>query len=445
MSDEGAGEPPVLPARARTALLDLAAEVLGSLGETETPPALTRVRLFAPARRARAGAGPLTLALERDLAFRARVAGAWRSAHPELAVALEQEQGAAEIPAAAASAADAVELLVGLVLLRPDGWAAAAVRVAEQMERHDDDRARRDLEESAAARLRGLEREVEKLRGELAAARAESGSVGEELAAARRELRRLRADADRARAAARVAQLEGEAQRARAEEAVARAAQEVERERGLGRAAAERAEQALRAGREGRSLADARVRLLLDTVVEAAAGLRRELALPPVDVRPADLVPAVQATPAGAGMTGAPGEPEPATLAALLALPQAHLVVDGYNVTKTAFGELPLVEQRRRLVESLGALVARTGAEVTCVFDGADVAARPTGRVRGVRVLFSEAGSSADDLVRRLVRAEPAGRVVVVVSSDNEVAGGVRALGARALPATALVRLLGRG
>jgi predicted RNA-binding protein with PIN domain len=184
--------------------------------------------------------------------------------------------------------------------------------------------------------------------------------------------------------------------------------------------------------------------LLLDTVVEAAAGLRRELALPPVDVRPADLVPAAEAAHAP-GAAGAPGEHEPPALAALLALPQAHLVVDGYNVTKTAFGELPLVEQRRRLVESLGALTARTGAEVTCVFDGADVAARPTARVRGVRVLFSEAGSTADELVRRLVRAEPPGRVVVVVSSDNEVAGGVRALGARAVPSVALVRLLGRG
>jgi predicted RNA-binding protein with PIN domain len=444
VSDEGAGEPPVLPPRARTALLDLAAEVLGFLGEAETPPALARIRLFAPARRARAGAGPLTLALERDPAFRARVAGAWRFAHPELAGILDQGVDAAEVSGATAGAADAVELLVGLVLLQPDGWADAAVRVAEELDRHDDDRARRDLEESVAARLRGLERELEKLRGELAAARAETASAGEELAAARRELRRLRADADRARAAARVAQLEGVAQRARAEEAVARAAQEVGRERDRGRAAAERAEQALRAGREGRSLADARVRLLLDTVVEAAAGLRRELALPPVGVRPADLVPAVQA-PADARTAGAPGEQEPATLAALLALPQAHLVVDGYNVTKTAFGELPLVEQRRRLVESLGALAARTGAEITCVFDGADVAARPTGRVRGVRVLFSEAGSTADDLVRRLVRAEPAGRVVVVVSSDNEVAGGVRALGARPVPATVLVRLLGRG
>ncbi|HYY10443.1 MAG TPA: NYN domain-containing protein, partial [Kineosporiaceae bacterium] len=248
-------------------------------------------------------------------------------------------------------------------------------------------------------------------------------------------------DADRARAAARAAQLEAETQRVRADRAVSDAEQELARERDRGRAAAERAEQALRAGREGRSLADARLRLLLDTVVEAAAGLRRELALPPVDVRPADLVSAAAAVPAAGG----PVVDDPAVLADLLAMPQAHLVVDGYNVTKSAYGTLPLVDQRRRLVESLGALAARTGAEVTCVFDGADVAARPTARVRGVRVLFSAAGTTADELVRSLVRAEPAGRVVVVVSSDNEVAGGVRALGARPVPSAALVRLLGRG
>ena len=36
-----------------------------------------------------------------------------------------------------------------------------------------------------------------------------------------------------------------------------------------------------RAAREGRSVEDMRVRLLLDTVLDAAQGLRRELALPP--------------------------------------------------------------------------------------------------------------------------------------------------------------------
>ncbi len=445
MSEDGA-QTPALPPRVGVALVELAADVLGGLDESQTPASLARVRLFAPARRARAGAGPLALALERDAAFRTRVAGAWRTAHPEVAAVLEEPgtDVAAVATRLQGQGADAAELLAGLALLRPAGWTAAAAQVADGIERAEADRAQRDLEESAAARVRGLEREVEKLRTERDAARAATGSVTEELTAARRELRRLRADADRARAAARAAQLESEAQRVRADDAVARAEADLGRERDRARAADERAEQALRAGREGRSLADARVRLLLDTVVEAAAGLRRELALPPVDVRPADLVPAAGEAPAGPGV-GAPGDGDPGQLAVLLSLPQAHLVVDGYNVTKAAFGTLPLVEQRRRLVESLGALAARTGAEVTCVFDGADVTARPTGRVRGVRVLFSEAGTTADDLVRRLVRAEPSGRVVVVVSSDNEVAGGVRALGARAGPSPALVRLLGRG
>ncbi|MGZ4626672.1 MAG: NYN domain-containing protein, partial [Kineosporiaceae bacterium] len=85
------------------------------------------------------------------------------------------------------------------------------------------------------------------------------------------------------------------------------------------------------------------------------------------------------------------------------------------------------------------------GAEATCVFDGADVDGRSAQRVRGVRVLFSDPGITADELIRRLVRAEPPGRPVVVVSSDNEVVRDVRAGGARAVPAGALLRLLGRG
>ena len=46
-------------------------------------------------------------------------------------------------------------------------------------------------------------------------------------------------------------------------------------------------------------------------------------------------------------------------------------------------------------------------------------------------MLFSKPGETADELIRRLVRAEPPGRPVVVVSSDREVADGVRRSGAR--------------
>ena len=159
-----------------------------------------------------------------------------------------------------------------------------------------------------------------------------------------------------------------------------------------------------------RELASVRLRLLLDTVLDAAGGLRRELALPPGgDLRPADTVAAVE--PSLAPVGGLRPTDDPALLDELLALPQVHLVVDGYNVTKTAWPSAPLHSQRQRLVTGLGALVAQRRIEVTVVFDGAELSGpvRLTSP-RGVRVRFSPPGVIADEVIRQLVRAEPAGR-----------------------------------
>jgi len=137
---------------------------------------------------------------------------------------------------------------------------------------------------------------------------------------------------------------------------------------------------------------------------------------------------------------------DPALLEQLLGLPQVHLVIDGYNVTKTGYPDLALEQQRTRLVGGLVALVARSGVEVTCCFDGATVAGRiPSMTGRGVRVLFSRPGEIADELIRRVVRAEPAGRPVVVVTSDRELAESVRRPGVRPVSSLALVRRLDRG
>ena len=64
----------------------------------------------------------------------------------------------------------------------------------------------------------------------------------------------------------------------------------------------------------------------------------------------------------------------------------------------------------------------------------------------GVRVLYSREGVIADDVIRELVAAEPTGRPVVVVTSDNAVVADVVRDGARALHYNpgALTRLLGR-
>ena len=145
----------------------------------------------------------------------------------------------------------------------------------------------------------------------------------------------------------------------------------------------------------------------------------------------------------GAGPARGGGPRRLAGLDRLLALPSVHLIVDGYNVSKTGYPELTLADQRTRLVGQLAALAARTGAETTVVFDGAAGDGGPRGS-RGVRVLFSDPGVLADDVIRALVAAEPEGRPVVVASSDRAVADSVLRRGAYPVPSAVLLARLVR-
>jgi predicted RNA-binding protein with PIN domain len=431
--------PPGLPEGVRRDLVELAAATLENLPEPEVSPALRRVRSFAPTRRARAGAGPLAVALEREPGFRQAVAATWRMVHPELAVAVD----AGRLP----ELADPRTLAVGVYLLRPEGWERFRDDLLTELRSGAAHRRQEERERVDETRLRAAVTEADQARAAAAEARQDAEALRQEIVSLRREIRRLRSDADRARAEARAALTEAAERTAAAtarEEVLADTLGEAE---ARVREADEEVERIRRAEREGRSWGEARARLLLDTIIEAASGLRRELALPPVSVMPADLVTETGSGPVPQGTVPlrAHAAEDPAGLDLLLGLPRVHLVVDGYNVTKEGYGTLPLVEQRRRLVDGLAALVARTGAEVTCCFDGAEAAGRSASRVRGVRVVFSEPGQIADELILRLVRAEPPGRSVVVVSSDGEVVNGSRTAGARTASATALLRLLARG
>ena len=428
-----------LPEAVRLRVVALASEALGAISEEDVSSALRRFRRWAPTRRTKLAATPLAAAVEHDVLFRQRVATRLKAASPDLAEALAS--------GTAPPAADPVEVAAAAYVLRTPGWegllAAAGADLARAATAAESSRSAESvtkLEESLAA-LRAQSRdELSRLRDELDAARAETAAVRRELRAEKGARRRAESAASSAAeraatagdaAATTVSGAEAELRRVRARLSDAEAALEAAR----------------RATREGRSLGDARLRLLLDTVVEAATGLRRELALPPSTIRPGDLVEGAQA---GSVLEGAAERAllsdDPALLDQLLGLPQVHLVVDGYNVTMAGYPDLPLEAQRVRLVNGLAALAARSGAEVTCCFDGATVAGRvPAMSGRGVRVLFSKPGEIADELIRRLVREEPPGRPVVVVSSDREVADGVRRSGARPVSSAALVRRLDRG
>jgi predicted RNA-binding protein with PIN domain len=57
-------------------------------------------------------------------------------------------------------------------------------------------------------------------------------------------------------------------------------------------------------------------------------------------------------------------------------------------------------------------------------------------------VLFSAADEIADDLIRRLVAGEPAGRPVVVVTSDRQVISDTGRNGAWSVPSAVLLARL---
>jgi predicted RNA-binding protein with PIN domain len=288
--------------------------------------------------------------------------------------------------------------------------------------------------ERAVARV-----EADKLRDETARLREELNAMRDEQRTAARELREAVARERRAsellaiergRISRTAADHDAEVRRLRARLA------EAEDAAGANRAAASRA----------RQVDDARLWLLLETIGQAASGLRRELALEPAQVLPADAVAEDFADRPGAKDPArrALDASDPARLDQLLAMPRAHLIIDGYNVTKTGFGDISLEQQRNRLVSAMGGIAAQTGAEVTVVFDGAERMVGLPSPPRGVRVLFSRKGELADELIRRLVRAEPAGRPVIVISSDREVADGVRRHGAYPLPSESLLRRMNR-
>ncbi|WP_435832217.1 NYN domain-containing protein [Nonomuraea rubra] len=439
MSSAGEGLSRPLPEQVRLNVVDLASQVLGSMPAATIPPPLRGIAKFDPRKRAKLGSAPIAAQLENDKKFRELVAESVAAGWPELVASLAE----GNVP----PAADPVLVAAAAYLTRPPGW-------AEMIET-----ARADLEQSAVA-AEDLEREetVTRLREQLAAqksaAKEEADRLREQIKAARAEnsdLRRKLHDArERAKAAARRAEeMERAAEEARSAATAAGSAGESELRRLRERVAdvEKQLEASRRAAREGRSIEDARIRVLLDALQDASAGLRRELALPTTISRPADSVAAV--TGERPGVRGVPAralaDDDPQLLDQLLALPQVHLIIDGYNVTKTGYGTLTLADQRTRLMTSLGGLVAQTRVEVTVVFDGAELNA-PVQVVapRGVRVLFSAPGEIADDLIRQLVRAEPSGRAIAVVSSDREVAESVRRMGARPVPSGLLLRRLGR-
>jgi len=416
---------PVLPEAVRQRIMTLAAAALPALPGDEIPVPLRRVARFAPNRRARLGGREIAAQLAADPLFRQRIS--------TRVVADTGDLGTAVAGGMAPAAADPVEVASLAYLARPEGWReliedagqavlaeADSAAVAGQV-REAEQRAARAEHDRAVAKV-----EADKLRDELARVREELGQLREESRATAKALRDAQAAQKRANDL--LATEKGRAARVTADHDA-----EVRRLRTRLAEAESMAATGKQSAKDARAADDARLWLLIETIGQAASGLRRELALGPADRMPADFVADAAADRPGSperARARAQDTDDPGRLDQLLALPRAHLIVDGYNVTKRGFAEMSLEQQRKRLITGLGGLAAQTGDEVTVVFDGAERVHGLPPAPRGVRVLFSRKGDTADELVRQLVRAEPAGRPIVVISSDREVADGVRRHGA---------------
>ncbi|MEV1293815.1 NYN domain-containing protein [Pseudonocardia sp. NPDC049635] len=467
---------PPLTAPLRFRLAEIAGTALAGMPAADVPGPLRRFARFTPAKRARYGGQALVARLEQDAAFRAAVVAWWAENRPgelELPPAAggagapseqdtAQNAGPSAGPAGGEPAADPARLpapvdkldAAAVALLTGDPLASRRVAEAEQTGDLSSLRAERD---EAIAKVDKVTAELERAQAELAEERERARSaIAEHQMEYQQMRRRVSEQGARLRAALDArAELEAEVEmlRAGADERLAAARADAERERERADAERRRADAAVRevaaarqAAREARRGDEVRLELLLDTVGGAIAGLRRELDVGAGGPRPADLVAGTGPVDAGvAAASGRAGLPVDglAALDTLLAMPSVHLIVDGYNVSKTGYPDLPLADQRARLVGQLGALGARTGAEITVVFDGAAVSAAPLRGGRGVRVLFSEAGVLADDVIRDLVAAEPDGRPLLVATSDQEVVRSVRRRGAHSVPSAVLLRRLG--
>lgn len=323
-------------------------------------------------------------------------------------------------------------------LQRQDGWheriadllaaQAAAAREADAAGALRREEKRRAAAEQATVRTRaelvGLHTQLADLRVQLddaARARDERDAAGAEHRQALGEARTAaRHAADRAKAAT--------ARLAEAEQTLA----------------AVRAERDAIAGQRDALLAERAERAGLDVSAHDLAGLR---AAAESARRLADQLGAVVAAPVTAPRRAIalPGGTtrDSARATEILLRSGGLILVDGYNVSMSAWPDAPLAAQRERLLDLADDVARRFGSEIAVIFDGADVVGAHGAR-RLVRVRYSPAGVIADDVIRAEVAEVPTSRAVVVVTSDGAIRRDVAAVGGNVIASPAFLAVARR-
>jgi len=367
-----------------------------------------------------------------------------------------------------------------LWLTRPPGWEADLEALASGVAEAGEAEADRRAENEARRRLAGAEAATQRAEAAAVAAKAEMARATAALAEERRARRNVAQEAEALgrrleQAADERDRARGERDRAReqagqAQRKVSELKEAVDELRRTPPPAPEPVAPAAQddpaASAPNARLAAEEVRRAAGALLEAAgaaAGMATSLrqaavalgADPPEPARAATMPPAPPTRrarpprpPRRVPVALPPGVLDDSVEAAdhLFRVPGMTVLVDGYNASQLGWFELPIAEQRRRLVDALTELAARTGADVSVIFDGADAvwpAAVPT-TARLVKVSFSPADVEADDVVLARVADLDPGRPVLVASSDRRVREGSRALGANVISSAQLLAALRR-
>jgi len=115
-----------------------------------------------------------------------------------------------------------------------------------------------------------------------------------------------------------------------------------------------------------------------------------------------------------------------------------HIIIDGYNLIRQS-KDLRLLD-RQDIALGRETLIARLAAyrkfkphPITVVFDGSETCGlyAPRDRTKGIHVVFSCGGETADNLIVRMARRER--ERALVVSSDAAVVRAAEACGATSL------------
>jgi predicted RNA-binding protein with PIN domain len=111
-----------------------------------------------------------------------------------------------------------------------------------------------------------------------------------------------------------------------------------------------------------------------------------------------------------------------------------HLLIDGYNLIRQstvlrAQDELALELGREALLERLRQYKRVRGHRITVVFDAANrpLSAEERVQQKGIRIIYSGSGESADTVIKRICRGEA--KDVLVVTGDRELADYVEECG----------------